>query len=237
MIRWLLTCEHGGNQVPEPWRESFAGAETVLASHRGWDRGSLAMLKAMEPEIADAAFSARVTRLLVDLNRSVGHRHVFSEFTRHLPRRERQTILDEYYHPWRQAVITRLDGWLREGAWVLHVSVHSFTGSLDGQRRNADIGLLYDPGRPLERAFCRSWRDRLRVMAPTVRVRMNYPYRGTADGFTRWLRRRHPRRYAGVELELNEGTLADRGADMTDAVVASARSLKADFDPAAAPAG
>ena len=36
--------------------------------------------------------AARVTRLLVDLNRSVGHRHVFSEFTRDLPRRDRQAI-------------------------------------------------------------------------------------------------------------------------------------------------
>ncbi len=236
MIRWLLTCEHGGNQVPEPWRGHFAGAEAVLASHRGWDRGSLAIMEALEPEIADAAFAARVTRLLVDLNRSVGHRHVFSEFTRVLPRRDKQAILDGYYHPWRDAVTARLDGWLRQGAWVLHVSVHSFTASLDGQRRNADIGLLYDPGRPLERAFCRSWRDTLKEMAPSFRVRMNYPYRGTADGFTRWLRRRHPRRYAGVELELNEGTLADRGPDLAAAIVASSRTLKAGFDPAAAPA-
>ena len=51
MIRWLLTCEHGGNQVPEPWRERFAGAQDVLASHRGWDRGSLAVMEAMEPQV------------------------------------------------------------------------------------------------------------------------------------------------------------------------------------------
>ena len=36
---------------------------------------------------------------------------------------------------------------------VLHVAVHSFTPVLHGERRNADVGLLYDPARPRERAF------------------------------------------------------------------------------------
>ena len=31
----LLTCEHGGNRVPEEFRALFAGQETLLAGHRG----------------------------------------------------------------------------------------------------------------------------------------------------------------------------------------------------------
>ncbi|MGB5211996.1 MAG: N-formylglutamate amidohydrolase [Gammaproteobacteria bacterium] len=236
MTRWLLSCEHGGNQVPERWRHLFRDADTVLESHRGWDRGSLDMFRALEAEIADAAYSAHVTRLLVDLNRSVGHRHLFSSYSRDLAPAEKQQILEQYYLPWRMAVADRISGWRQDRHAVLHVSVHSFTPELDGHRRNADIGLLYDPGRPLERELSRCWRGLLADLAPDIRVRMNYPYRGTADGFTRWLRASNPSGYAGIELELNEGSIARRAAEITAAVLASMRRLRSEFDPATVPA-
>src|SRR5436305_13375521 len=37
----LITCEHGGNAVPERYRGAFAGAARALASHRGYDPGAL----------------------------------------------------------------------------------------------------------------------------------------------------------------------------------------------------
>ena len=74
-----------------------------------------------------------------------------------------------------------------------------------GQRRNADIGLLYDPQRSGERVFCTRWKEILEEMAPGLRVRRNYPYRGATDGLATWLRRRFSeRRYLGVELEINQ---------------------------------
>ena len=236
MTRWLLTCEHGGNHVPARWRYLFRGAESVLESHRGWDRGSLDVFRALEAEIADAAFPAQLTRLLVDLNRSVGHRHLFSAYTRTLTTAEKQQILDQHYLPWRKAVEDRVNDWRKAEHTVLHVSVHSFTPELDGHRRNADIGLLYDPGRPLERKLSRDWRQLLTELAPDIRVRMNYPYRGTADGFTRRLRTVHPTGYAGIELELNEGSMARRAARITAAVLDSTRRLRAGFCPATEPA-
>ncbi|MGB5624070.1 MAG: N-formylglutamate amidohydrolase [Gammaproteobacteria bacterium] len=237
MIRWLLTCEHGGNDVPPRWRGRFAGGEPILSGHRGWDRGSLEIFNVLAPRIADAAFPARITRLLVDLNRSPGHRHLFSEYTRGLPATEKQEILDTCYLPWRGAVVDQVEEWYRQHAWVLHVSVHSFTPEFAGRRRNADIGLLYDPGRPLERALSQRWKSALKQTGPEFRIRMNYPYRGTADGFTRWLRLRYPQRYAGVELELNEGTLAADTPAVAATVLASLERLRSDFDPEAAPAG
>jgi len=51
----------------------------------------------------------------------------------------------------RPAVLTR-------GDRVIHVAVHSFTPTLRGVRRNADVGLLYDPARPGELALARRWR-------------------------------------------------------------------------------
>ena len=92
--------------------------------------------------------------------------------------------------------------------------------------RDADVGLLYDPGREWERAICRRWRGVLREVAPDARVRLNYPYRGTADGFPTSLRRRFPEGYAGIELELNEGNVGIRCHRVAEEILAALRVLR-----------
>jgi hypothetical protein len=41
----LITCEHGGNDVPAEYAELFRGREAMLQSHRGYDRGALRMAR------------------------------------------------------------------------------------------------------------------------------------------------------------------------------------------------
>lgn len=229
MIRWILTCEHGGHRVPVRWRELFVGAENVLQSHRGWDRGALSTYKTLVPEIADAAFHSTTTRLLVDLNRSLHHRSLFSEFTRVLPESQRREIILQHYLPYRERVADTIAKWRQADDTVIHLSIHSFTPVMDGHVRNADVGLLYDPGRELERTVCRQWCGRLKAVAPGCRVRLNYPYRGTADGLTKWLRQQHPAGYAGIELELNEGNVGRRCSEVAAYVLDSLAGLRADL--------
>lgn len=88
---------------------------------------------------------------------------------------------------------------------IVHVSVHTFAPVLDGVRRVTDVGLLYDPRRRPEQAFCAHWQQTLQAADRPPRVRRNYPYLGRADGLTTALRKRHgPARYLGVELEVNQ---------------------------------
>ncbi len=220
--RWLFSCEHGGREVPERYAALFRDAAGVLASHRGWDPGALEVFNVLAPAFGDAAFAATATRLLVDLNRSLHHPRLLSEFTRPLPRAEREAIVANWWRPWREAVAERVDGWLAAGHPVRHVSVHSFTPVLDGQMRNADIGLLYDPSRPAERSLCAGLRDRL--VAAGWRVRLNYPYRGVADGHTSALRRRCGDDYAGIELEMNQALFPR----LRDALAADLRAALAE---------
>lgn len=206
--RWLFTCEHGGHAVPGEYQALFRGAEEVLASHRGWDAGALDVFKALAPDHGDAVFAATTTRLLVDLNRSLHHPRVFSEFTRALPPAARADLAARCWRPWREAVAGTVAGWLDSGHPVRHIAVHSFTPVLNGQVRHADIGLLYDPGRETERILCLRWQSLL--AARGWRVRRNYPYRGNADGHTTALRRRFGPGYAGVEVELNQALFPGR---------------------------
>lgn len=205
----LISCEHGGNRVPVAYRRYFSGFEDLLATHRGYDPGALTTARHLARLFDAPLFAATITRLLVDLNRSIGHRALYSEVTRPLPAAEREAILDRYYFPYRN----RVEGWVTrcvaEGRRVIHVSCHSFTPVLNGEVRQADIGLLYDPAREAEVRFCRRWQASLCAGAKQLRVRRNYPYHGRSDGLVTHLRRRHCGSvYVGVELEINQRLVA-----------------------------
>lgn len=203
--RLLVSCEHGGNQVPPSYDELFHGHEELLRTHRGYDIGILPFARRLALELKAPLHAAETTRLLVDLNRSVHSPALFSAVTRNLNPVERQAILRCHYHPYRRSVAAAVSKLLAAGSGVIHVSVHSFTPTLEGRERQADIGLLYDPQREPERKFCRLWQQAIRRLAPELRVRLNYPYRGVSDSLVKALRNSHPvGNYAGLEIEINQ---------------------------------
>ncbi len=208
----LVTCEHGGNRVPAAWAPLFAGAEETLATHRGWDPGALSLARELAHRLRAPLRAATVTRLLVDLNRSIHHPRVFSEWTRALPPEARAALLTRHHAPHRTAVEGDVSARVRRGRVVVHVGVHSFTPVLDGRVRRADLALLYDPARALERSLCSAWARSLAMALPHLAVRRNQPYRGASDGLTTWLRGRFPpRAYLGIEVEVNQRLLGPGG--------------------------
>lgn len=201
----FLSCEHGGNEVPEAYQHLFAGHEAVLNTHRGIDFGALAIMQHLQKVFRCESVYTTVTRLLIDCNRSLTHPHCFSEFTKKLSPIEKQRLIEQYYLPHRQraeAVIQRL---IDEGNQVLHLSIHSFTPEFNGTIRNAAIGLLYDSKHHGEKEVARLWHELLLQKTPAYRIRNNYPYRGSSDGFTQYLRKKHSEQeYLGFEVESNQ---------------------------------
>lgn len=204
----VITCEHGGNRIPAPYRYLFRSCRTLLESHRGFDPGALVMATALARNFGAPLLTSTVSRLLVDLNRSIGHRNLHSKAIRTLPAAIRQEIIEHYYQPYRaetERLVAR--GIARRGR-VIHISCHSFTNNLNGLARHADIGLLYDPVRQGEKTLCANWKSVLNVSAPDLEVRRNFPYQGRNDGLTSSLRKEFPSdAYTGIELELNQKNL------------------------------
>lgn len=203
----LLTCEHGGNAIPEALRPLFKDAGPDLQGHRGWDPGALDLYHRLQP-LADASYAGTTSRLVVELNRSLDHPDLFSSHTRDLSDAEKGTLLDTCYFPFRKAVLDRVQQWIGEDRQVLHVSVHSFTPELNGERRDFHIGLLFDPDHGSEAALARQWRSALLKGAPDLDVRYNEPYLGTDDGHTLALRKAFGPRYSGIELEVRNDLLS-----------------------------
>lgn len=202
-VRLVLSCEHARNHVPRGYAGLFRGQSRLLASHRGYDIGALELARHLARRLGVPLYAAPATRLLADPNRSPGHPRLLSERSRRLSPERRESLLAELYHPHRAAVERAIARLVGDGQRVLHVGVHTFTPRLGGRTRRADVGLLYDPARALEREVAAALGER--VAGCGFRVRRNYPYRGTSDGLTTYLRSRFGRTsYAGLELEVNQ---------------------------------
>ncbi|RAU83194.1 N-formylglutamate amidohydrolase [Pontibacter arcticus] len=204
MLKLLLTCEHGGNQIPSEYASLFSGEEPILATHKGYDIGALELFNRMQ-EVADHHYHSEVSRLLVELNRSINHHNLLSGFTKALTPKEKEKLLDTYYFPYRHKVEKKVDKLASAGRKVLHIAVHTFTPVLDGEERQTDIGLLYDPKRKQEQEICKVWRSKMLEKDSNLQVRFNYPYLGVADGLPTALRRQFGEdEYLGIELEVNQ---------------------------------
>ena len=202
---FLVTCEHGGNQVPPEFRKLFRDSRSLLDSHRGWDIGAYYVATKLAEDLQARLFHSNITRLLIDLNRSPHHRQLYSEITGKLPVKLTEKIFKKYYQPYRSKVELWIRNKINRGKGIIHISSHSFTPVLNGKTRSADIGLLYDPERKAETEYCRKLKRLLLEQAAGLNIRRNYPYRGNADGFTTYLRRQFSGDdYLGIELEINQ---------------------------------
>jgi len=163
------------------------------------------MAKALAGAFAAPLVASTISRLVIDLNRSIGHPQLFSAATRAAPSELRTNIVAQYYRPYRMEVERLVRRSVARRRRVIHVSSHSFTPELNGKVRAADVGLLYDPARQRETDLCARWKAALAVIAPQFRVRRNYPYAGKGDGLTSALRLAFPGSvYIGIELEINQ---------------------------------
>lgn len=205
----VLTCEHASARVPVALRDRFAGADDVLASHRGSDAGALALARRLAAALRAPLLATTVSRLVVDTNRSLHHPRLFSEFTRDLDPTVARAVIERHWRRHRVRVDAALERAGRRSGRVVHVACHSFTPVLDGVTRRVDIGVLFDPRRRFELRVATRLRCVLEQRLPGVRIRFNQPYRGVADGLTTATRRRlADRTYAGIELEVNQTVAA-----------------------------
>jgi len=202
-LKLVFTCEHGGNTIPEKYQGLFVNANDALNSHRGIDYGSLDLFEFCK-SLSDFSISNTVSRLLIELNRSKHHSKLFSEFTASLTTEIKSKVIREFYDPYRDKVQEEILKQIRKGEEVVHISFHSFTPILNGEIRNTDIGILYDPSRNSEKLVSKQLKQNLIAELPDFRIRYNYPYLGTADGFTTYLRKKFPEKYTGIELEINQ---------------------------------
>ncbi len=213
-MKLVITCEHAGNEIPKKFQFLFEGKEKILNSHRGYDLGAFDIFQHLK-SLTDFSEFQTISRLLIEMNRSLWKADLFSEFSDILSLQEKRYLLETYYFPYREKMEHKIEELIQKKEKVFHLSVHSFTPKLNGEIRTVDIGLLYDPTRNQEKTVCKMMKTQLKRAFPNLKIRMNYPYLGTADGFTTTLRKKFPENYMGIELEINQKFSTDNQMDIS----------------------
>lgn len=225
----IVTCEHAGNTVPDDFAHLFYGNESLLESAASYDPGAGEIAEAISTALQCFYKAGTTTRLLIDYNRALSNPDCFSKITDFIAPQLRFKLIDEYYLPWRNAIKAEIIRLTANDNQVLHFSIHTFTPEDNGKTRNAAIGILYDSAHHGEREIARVLERMLHKEDPELRVRMNYPWRGTNDSFTNFLRKVYTERnYLGIEIDCNQLMLEDSTclAKIRTALVAAMQELK-----------
>lgn len=202
-MKLIVTCEHGGNSIPSVYADYFKNSHNILHSHRGFDLGALDVFNTVKT-LAEYSHYSITSRLIIELNRSLHHKNLFSEFTKELTESNRDTIIKKYYLPYRNAIEKEIRSLINKNETVLHLSVHSFTPIFNAKERTCDIGILYDSSIQTEKLWAAQLKHHLKAENSNLNIRYNYPYLGKADGFTTYLRQQFSNNYLGIELEINQ---------------------------------
>lgn len=211
----VVTAEHASLKIPDQYRGLGLSARQQQ-SHIAWDEGSKALAREIARELSAPLVEGSVSRLIVDLNRSLHHRQVIPAVAfgvavpgnNAVTAEERARRFELYYEPFRSTALTEISKGIESTGRCVHISVHTFTPKLNGVVRPLDVAVLYDPRRKREAALGESLAARF--ASAGLRVRRNFPFRGVADGHTTGLRRRFSdKSYAGVEIEVNQSLLGE----------------------------
>ena len=209
----ILTCEHASNKLPAAFKSAVP--TEVLKTHRAYDIGALAVFRKLV-KFAKPEFycEGKYSRLFVDLNRTITNKSAFSDYYEALDKAtaaKAKAQATAYWSEYRAAIEKFVESAIKPKTRaakpepeIIHLGIHSFTPELNGKVRNTDIGILYDPSRPQERAYANVIKAEIKRLYPAMKVRFNYPYKGTSDGLTTTLRKKIGPRYVGIEIEINQ---------------------------------
>lgn len=135
----IITCEHGGNQIPIRYRSLFD--EKVLLQPSAWDEGALDIALSLAEAMDVPCFAHQTSRLLVDVDLSLGNSALFTLQSTLLGDADRQNILERYYFPYR----LRLESTIAmSDKALLHVSLHTT------HEQEEDVTLIFNSKRTLE---------------------------------------------------------------------------------------
>ncbi|MCB0361564.1 MAG: N-formylglutamate amidohydrolase, partial [Bdellovibrionales bacterium] len=169
----LLLCEHASNTLPI-WANGYfpPDARKLLNSHRAWDKGVASLGKGLAQEIHCPLILGKHSRLLLDLNRSLDSKALWSEWSREMSEKLKQKAIREFYLSYRKEARECLRHHLSKGP-TLVLALHSFTPTWKGKDRPTDLGILFRPETSRERQMADWMRLQLGLRLPNWKIHFN----------------------------------------------------------------
>lgn len=226
----LLLCDHASNHVPGDIDLGIDPA--LLDRHIAIDIGAAPLTRALASALDVPAILATVSRLVIDLNREVGHGGLIPE------RSDGHTIfgnvdldpaerIARFHRPYHATIEAEIDRWRP----MLIVAVHSFTPALEtgGGDRPWQVGILSNRDRRAADIAV------LLLADQGFTVGDNQPYSGQVLNAT-LNRHAEARGIASLSLEIRNDQIGDdagvaRWAEILAPVIASLRNRLASEGP------
>ena len=147
--RWLITCDHATNRVPDGVGGGTLGiAPEDMARHIAYDVGAAGLTRALAQRLDAPAILSDFSRLVIDPNRGEDDPTLLMRIydgtviptNRHAGAPERETRLERLYRPYHAAYAALAAA--RPDRAIC--AIHSFTRQLRGRpRRPWAVGVLY----------------------------------------------------------------------------------------------
>ncbi len=184
----LLICEHASNHIPSKFNGLGLSEETIN-SHAAWDIGAFYVAKIMSKLLDATVIAPRFSRLLYDCNRppsSPTAMPVKSEIydisgNVNLSKVEKNRRVKEFYLPYSNALNNLLFERTEASRLPIIVTIHSFTPTYHGKRREVEVGVIHDKDSRLAEIFLKICKDDSNLIC-----QVNAPY-GQEDGVTHTL--------------------------------------------------
>jgi predicted N-formylglutamate amidohydrolase len=180
--RWLVTCDHATNRVPDCLGGSLGIAPADMARHIAYDVGAAGLTRALADRLKAPAILTDFSRLVIDPNRGEDDPTLVMKLydgtiipaNRHVDAEETERRLNAFHRPYHkayEALAARRDD-------TVICAIHSFTPRLNGRGpRPWQVGILYSH---LDDRLSRLLIDRL--VAEGIVTGDNEPYLGHLDG-------------------------------------------------------
>ncbi|MCX8508991.1 MAG: N-formylglutamate amidohydrolase [Rhodobacteraceae bacterium] len=181
--RWLVTCDHASNAVPDCIGDGSLGiAPADMKRHIAWDVGAAGVARALARHLDAPLILSTFSRLVIDANRGEDDPTLIMKLydgtiipaNRHVGPAETERRLTAFHRPYHQA-LAELAGRRPDRAIC---AIHSFTPCLKGRAP-----------RPWEVAVLYSHKDPRLALPLIARLRAegyvtgdNQPYNGHLDG-------------------------------------------------------
>ncbi len=207
----FLTADHAGRMIPRRLR-SLGLPPHELERHIAWDIGIAGVTERLSALLDATAVLQTYSRLVIDCNRNPDWPTAMPKISESTPipanvrlgPADRAARVSEVFRPYHARIEALLDGRTKAGQRTLFIAMHSFTPVFKTERRDMQVGVLYDRDPRLPSILLELLRDEGDLI-----VGDNAPYAvsGTSDyGIPVY---GEARRLPHVEIEIRQDLIAD----------------------------
>ncbi|MGE0416225.1 MAG: N-formylglutamate amidohydrolase [Acetobacteraceae bacterium] len=147
----FLTADHAGRLIPRALN-GLGVPDTEMERHIAWDIGIAGVTRHLSGRLDATAVLQAYSRLVIDCNRNPDWPTAMpevSEYTpipgnRDLTQADRAARIAAIFTPYHDRITALLDARASAGRRTVLVAMHSFTPSFKGERRDMQVGVLYN---------------------------------------------------------------------------------------------